>query len=156
MTESTPLKIVTSAEPAPSPTPDDAKDIESLWLDPSLGDGLVETNWQSIALGKPRSFFRVHPDPAFRRRGEVFVHKIEGEIETTFYLIAPEMRGQIIEARPACIVTCIDREGSPRLWPISFPRDGEKDNTAWSTARGAARGPRSIVGCGWSGTSARI
>ena len=26
----------------PSPTPNDALDIEALWLDPALGDGLVD------------------------------------------------------------------------------------------------------------------
>jgi len=126
------LEIVT-------PLPSDASDIEALWLDPSLGDGLTETNWQDIPVGKPKTFFRVHPNPDFRRRGEIYVHKIEGQIDTSYYLIAPEMRGQLIEARPCCVVTCVDRDGSPRLWPIMFPRDGEKDNTAWSTARSAAR-----------------
>ena len=51
------------------------------------------------------------------------------------------MRGRLEEARPCVLVTCIYRDGSPRLWPIMFPRDGEKDNTAWSTrpVRGAHR-----------------
>jgi hypothetical protein len=31
------------------------------------------------------------------------------------------------------------RDGSPRLWPIKFPKDGERDNDAWVTARAAAR-----------------
>jgi hypothetical protein len=48
--------------------PDDALDLDSLWLDPSLGDGLVDTHRHSVAIGKPKSFFRVHPDPAYRRR----------------------------------------------------------------------------------------
>ena len=137
MSESTPLKVVPRS--AASPAPDDAKDIEALWLDPALGDGLTETNWHTIPVDKPKDFFRVHPDPAFRRRTEIYVHKIEGQIETSYYILGPEMRGRLQEARPCVLVTCIYRDGSPRLWPIMFPRDGEKDNTAWSSARSAAR-----------------
>jgi hypothetical protein len=146
MTETTPLKVVKpdldaefEVKAKPAPAPDDARDIEKLWMDPALGDGLTETNWQDIPVGKPRSFFRVHPSADYRRRCEIYTLKIEGQIETSFYLIAPEMRGRLLEARPCCLVTCVDRDGAPRLWPIMFPRDGEKDNSAWSTARGAAR-----------------
>ena len=32
---------------SPSPTPNDALDIEALWLDPALGDGLTDTSWHS-------------------------------------------------------------------------------------------------------------
>jgi hypothetical protein len=49
------------------------------------------------------------------------------------------MRGRIMEARPCTLVTVAYRDGSPRLWPISFPRDGERDNNAWISARSAAR-----------------
>jgi hypothetical protein len=121
------------------PTPADALDIESLWLDPALGDGLTNTTYHSVALGKPQDFFRVHPDPSFRRRTEIYAHKIEGQIDTSFYILAPAMRGRLAEARPCVLVTCIYRDGTPRLWPVMFPRDGEKDNAAWTTARAAAR-----------------
>ena len=124
MTE-TPLKVVKS-EPAPATTPNDALDIEALWQDQALGDGLTETSWQTIPVEKPRDFFRVHPDPDFRRRTEIYVHKIEGQIETSYYILGPKMRGRLEEARPCVLVTCIYRDGSPRLWPIMFPRDGEK------------------------------
>jgi hypothetical protein len=49
------------------------------------------------------------------------------------------MRGRILEARPATIVTCIYRDGSPRLWVLKFPKSGERDNEAWTSARQAAR-----------------
>ena len=124
---------------SPSPTPNDALDIEALWLDPALGDGLTDTSWHTIPVDKPKDFFRVHPGPNFRRRTEIYAHKIEGQIETAYYILGPEMRGRLEEARPCVLVTCIYRDGSPRLWPIMFPREGEKDNTAWSTARSAAR-----------------
>ena len=88
--DTTKLKLVT-----PSPTPDDALDIESLWLDPGLDDGLTDSGLLSIPVDKPRDFFRVHPDPAYRRRTEIYAHKIEGEIETAYYILAPKMRGRL-------------------------------------------------------------
>ena len=114
-------------------------DIEALWLDPALGDGLTDTTWHKIPVDKPKDFFRVHPDHDYRRRTEIYAHKTEGQIETTFYILGPEMRGRLQEARPCILVTCIYRDGSLRIWPLMFPREGEKDNTAWSTARSAAR-----------------
>jgi hypothetical protein len=118
---------------------DDAQDLELLWLDPGLGDGIVSVSNHIIPVGKPKDFFRTHPDPAFRRRTEIYIHKPEGAIDEQTYILAPEMRGRIPEARPATIVTVIYRDGSVRLWPISFPRDGERDNDAWISARGAAK-----------------
>ena len=49
------------------------------------------------------------------------------------------MRGVIDEASPCTIVTVVYRDGTPRLWPIKFPRDGERDNDAWITARSCAK-----------------
>jgi hypothetical protein len=49
------------------------------------------------------------------------------------------MRGRIQEARPCTLVCVVYRDGSPRLWPVSFPRDGERDNNAWISARAAAK-----------------
>ena len=36
-------------------------------------------------------------------------------------------------------MTVIYRDGSLRLWPIKHPRDGDKDNDAWASARSIAR-----------------
>jgi hypothetical protein len=94
---------------------------------------------QSIIVDKPKTYFRVHPDPAYRRRTEAYVHKIEGEIGTTLYVLGPKMKGMLEEARPCILVTCIYRNGTPRLWPIMLPREGERDNAAWSSARSSAR-----------------
>jgi hypothetical protein len=117
----------------------DAGDIETLWLDPSLGDGITDARFHAIPVDKPKDFFRCHPGPDYRRRAEIFIHKQEGMIEESAYILAPEMRGRIPEARPCTLVTVIYRDGSLRLWPIKFPREGEKDNEAWRTARVAAR-----------------
>jgi hypothetical protein len=134
MTEKPDLKIVT-----PKIVPADALDMNDLWLDPALGDGITDTHWHSIPVDKPKDFFRVHPDPAYRRRTEVYTHKPEGAIEEQHYVLHRNMRGRILEARPATIVTCIYRDGSPRLWVLKFPKSGERDNEAWTSARQAAR-----------------
>jgi hypothetical protein len=121
------------------PPPADALDLAELWLDPALGDALVNVHFHVIPVGKPRDFFRVNPDPAYRRLCEIYTHKVEGQIEETNYIITKSMQGVIEEARRCTLVTCVYRDGSPRLWPLKLPRDGEKDNNAWISARGAAK-----------------
>jgi hypothetical protein len=127
------LKVV------PPATPKDAQDIEALWLDPGLGDDITDTHWHEVPLDRPRDFFRVHPDRTYRRKTEMYVHKSEDEIEKQHFIVDPAMRGRIAEARICILVTCIYRDGRPRLWPIPFPREGEKDNSAWVSGRAAAR-----------------
>src|SRR5215471_11785708 len=117
----------------------DADDIAKLWIDTGLGDALTAEHVYSIPIGKPRDFFRTHPDSAYRARTEIYVQKSENVIGEQFYLIGPSMRGRIDEARPCILVCVVDRTGAPRLWPIMQPRDGEKDNAAWSSARAIAR-----------------
>jgi hypothetical protein len=119
--------------------PDDALDIDSLWLDPALGDGLVDVHYHTIPIGKPKNYFQVNPDPAYRRLCEIYVHKVEGQIDEQTYIIAKSMQGVIDEARRCTLVTAIYRDGSPRLWALKLPKDGERDNTAWISARAAAK-----------------
>jgi hypothetical protein len=126
------LKLVT-------PVASDAVDIASLWLDPGLGDALADVHYHHIPVGKPRNFFRVNPDPAYRRVCEIYTHKVEGQIDEQHYLIAPQMRGVLDEVQRCTLVTVIYRDGSPRLWPLKLPKDGERDNEAWTSARAAAR-----------------
>jgi hypothetical protein len=120
--------------------PADASDLDSLWLDASLGDGLVDTHYHSVAIGKPKDFFRVHPDPAYRRRTEIYVHKVEGVIDEQFFIIDKPMRGRFEEAKPCTLVTVVYRDGTPRLWALKLPKEGSgRDNEAWMSARSAAR-----------------
>ena len=141
-------------EVMPTVTPGDAQDIEALWLDPKLGDGITDVHWHAIPIGKPRDFFRTHADQAFRRRTEIYVHKSEDAIEEQYYILDPAMRGRLAEARPCVIVTCVYRDGSPRLWPIKFARPNERDNPAWISARSAARtSMERWVKLVWSGRS---
>jgi hypothetical protein len=119
--------------------PKDALDISSLWLDPALGTDLTDRHYHTVPVGKPKAFFRVNPDPKYRRLCELVVYRPEGQIEDQYCLVAPAMWGKIDEARRCILVTCIDREGAPRLWALKLPRDGEKDNDAWISARRAAK-----------------
>ena len=119
--------------------PKGAEDLDDLWLDPGLGDGIADVSYHSVPVGKPRDFFRTHPNSDYRRRTEIYTHKPEGAIDEQHYIVGPAMQGQIPEARPCTLVTVIYRDGSPRLWPVKFPKDGEKDNDAWTTARSAAK-----------------
>jgi hypothetical protein len=118
--------------------PADASDFSDLWID-TKSDGIVTAGFHTVPVGKPKGFFRVHPAPLYRRRTEIFVHKIEGQIEETNYIIAKSMRGLIDEAQPCTIVTCIYRDGTVRLWPIKFPKEGRPDNDAWVSSRSAAK-----------------
>ena len=80
--------------------PADAADISSLYLDPALGDGLVDVHYHNIPVGKPRDFFRVNPDPLYRRLCEIYTHKVEGQVEDQHYVIARSMQGVIEEGAP--------------------------------------------------------
>jgi hypothetical protein len=92
-----------------------------------------------VRVGKPTTFFRTHPDQNYRRLTEVYVHKIEGVVGETTYIVGPAMRGRILEARPSTLVTYVYRDGVWGLWPIKYPRPGERDNMAWVSARAIAR-----------------
>jgi hypothetical protein len=122
-----------------NPVPPDADDFESLWIDPGLGDGIVTASYNNVPVDKPKAFFRTHPSPDFRRRTEIYTHKPEGAIDEQHFIIAPSMRGFIEEARRCTLVCVVYRDGSPRLWNIKFPREGEKDNQAWVDSRSAAK-----------------
>jgi hypothetical protein len=117
----------------------DASDFADLWMSPDLGDGIVDERRSSIPVGKPKDFFRVHPDKNFRRRTEVYVHKTEGMIDEQTYILAPHLWGRLEEASPATIVAVIYRDGTPRLWAVKTPKEGERDNDAWVSARAAAK-----------------
>jgi hypothetical protein len=130
------------AEPIPMKkveAPKDALDIDSLWLDTKLGDGLTEVHRFSIPIGKPKDFFRVVPDPAYRRLCEVYVHKTEGQVDEQTYIFAPSMQGRFEEAQLCTLVTVVHRDGSLRLWALKLPKNGGHDNEAWSSAREAAK-----------------
>ena len=117
----------------------DASDYANLWTDTGIGDGLTSNHLTTVAIGKPKDFFRKVPTDGYSRRTEIYINKVDGVIEETPYIIAPPLHGRIIEAKPCWLHTVVDRNGTPRLWPIMNPREGDRDNEAWISARTAAR-----------------
>jgi hypothetical protein len=133
--------------------PADATDIAELYIGGEQGDPLTTVALHKVPVGKPRDFFRTVPDPSYRQRVEIYIHKSENVVDEQYYIIGPGLRGQIEEAYPCLLVTVIDRLGMPRLWPIKSPKDGGKDNVAWQTARAIARdGMDFWVRAVWSGS----
>jgi hypothetical protein len=140
------LKLVDGKESdvntaAPTDTgPADAIDYAKLWVDPELGDAITTTAIHTVDIGKPKDFFRAVPDPAYRRRARIYVHKPEGSVGEETYIIDPCMHGKFdTEAQPCQLVTVIYRDGTPRIWPIKLPKEGMKDCEAWVSSRRAAK-----------------
>jgi hypothetical protein len=133
------ITSISSSTSSSTGIPSDLRDFASLWKDPGLGDGITTVGFHTIPVGKPKDFFRTHPQAAHRRQTEIYEHKPEGAIDSQSYILHPSMWGRIPEARPCTLVTVVYRDGAPRLWPIKHPRDGEKDNDAWASARAACR-----------------
>jgi hypothetical protein len=128
------LELVT-----PSTTPADALDIEELWTRPALNDALTGTNLHIIPVAKPKNFFRIPPNPDYRRQTEIYAHRTENGFDTQYYILGPKMRGQLEDARPCVLTACIYRDNSLRLWPLMLPREDERDNEAWVSARAGAK-----------------
>src|SRR5262245_13346283 len=134
--------------------PEDTVDLSGLWLDPTLGDGITETVRYTIPLGKPRDFFRLHPDPAYRRRVEIYRHKPENAIEEDYFVLDRPMQGLLEEAAPYTLAVCIYRDGTPRMWPLRLPKDGARDDEDWISERNTARaGLDKWVKLLWTGRS---
>ena len=119
--------------------PKDAEDLDALWLN-SESAATSPTSRTTVSSSTSRRTssapWRIQPIAA---PAEVYTHKIEDVVGETHYIIAPSMRGRIEEARPCQLVTVVYRDGTPRLWPIKSPKDDERDNEAWISARSAAR-----------------
>jgi len=107
-TKKSKLEVVSPA------TPKDALDIEALWLDPGLGDDITDTHWHKIPIGKPRNFFRAHPDKSFRRKTEIYVHKPEdaggAPVRHCSLYLPRRQPASVADHVPAC-----GREGQHRL-----------------------------------------
>jgi hypothetical protein len=95
-------------------------------LEAALGlddDGVTVTELLvTVACRKPKptEFFRVHSDPAMARTAYVFIDREEIGGET--YFVMPEARPYIAEhLRPVLLVTCVNRQYVPFLWPIMLP-----------------------------------
>src|SRR5262245_65524518 len=124
---------VTPLKPVP-----DAGDLDDLWIDTGLGDGITTPTLLTVPVDKPRNFFRVHPNIKYRRHTEIYTHKPEGAIKTQYYIVAKPMRG-LIKARTCVLVCCVYRDGYPCMMARSLPRNGEKDSYVVVAARSGAK-----------------
>jgi hypothetical protein len=98
-------------------------------LEAALGlgdDGInVKELLVSIACRKPRptEYFSVDPRPEMARPAYVFIDRDEIGGET--YFVLPPVRPLIAEhLRPVLLVSCVNRQGVPYLWPITLPDPG--------------------------------
>jgi hypothetical protein len=119
--------------------PADAADITALFIKSDQGDPLTTVTLHRIPVGRPKDFFRTVPDPAYRERAEIYVHKAENSSDETVYIIGPALHEQIQEANPCILVTVIDRLGNPRIWPIKTAKPGGKEQAAWTTSLAIAK-----------------
>ena len=119
--------------------PVDAMDLRGLVVPDSGDDPLTKTTIHHVPVDKPKTFFRVHPDPAYRKKFFVYKLKLEGVVGEQHFIVADSMRVLVDEARLCILATCVYRDRSIRLWPLWLPEEGERDMVAWSTARSAAR-----------------
>jgi hypothetical protein len=101
----------------PTPYPD---------IEAALGlgdDGIPVTPVLAIIeCRKPKSteFFRCHPSPDMARPAYVFTDK--AEIGAPTFFVMPEARPYIADhLRPVLLVVCVNRSGTPFLWPINLP-----------------------------------
>ena len=95
-------------------------------LEAALGlddEGLAVTELLlTVVCRKPRptEFFRTHQDPTMARAAYVFFDR--EEIGAEPYFVMPAARPYISEhLRPVMLVTCVNRQNVPFLWPIAIP-----------------------------------
>jgi hypothetical protein len=129
--------------PTPTQATPEAAKPDPLSLDNlKLSQDFLQTGGTKKLLTKvplikppPQSFFRVHPDPAFR--GEFAVLQLKDENET--YLVTSAMMDELMgEVAPVTIYTCMTKQGVLFCWPVRLPGPDGRDNSYWKSAREAA------------------
>jgi hypothetical protein len=131
--------------PAPAKTNGAAKgpdpfDINKLVLTQSFSEAVgAEEVISRITIRKPnkQEWFRVHPDPEFRKN--LGVIELKGDNE--FYFVHPDLIAALSQwCFPATLYAYVDSTVNPlpRLWPIRLPKENEADMDWWSSARGIA------------------
>jgi hypothetical protein len=121
-----------------SPEALDPFDPARLRLNQSFGETIgVKKPLTTVPIGRPsaQSFFRTHPDPAYRCDLAVIDLRTDREI----YLVTPEVMSELSdEIVPVSLFTIVDRQGVLRLWPIRLPGPDGKTNNWWDSARAGA------------------
>jgi hypothetical protein len=118
--------------------PDDAADIESMFVDPLMPGGAVTRVVQKIAVGKPDKavFYRAHPNDSHHRTVYLIVDASTNSSDETNYWVDPAIAGELAhDAKYYSLSTLVDREGNVRLCRTRLPKQGEKDNLYSETMR---------------------
>ena len=121
------------AQPAPPAPPADPFDPSHLRLDQDfIASCGVQRHLTTVPVRKPskEEWCQVHPGLDYVL--DTMVLELKDSREA--YLVAPEMRGQLLEeptVGPRRLVTAINRQGTVFIWPLRIPApDGRQDR--WS------------------------
>jgi hypothetical protein len=121
---------------------DDLADIESLFINPTNGDGITSPGLLSVPVGKPdrHNFVRAHPSQEYRRHAVMIPMKGKEGFDETYYFVQPELAKELeLDVKPYVLSLLVDRVGNLRIWPIRLAAEDEKDNAWWESARAAVR-----------------
>jgi hypothetical protein len=118
----------------------DPFNLSKLVLNQSFAEAIgAEEVISRIVIRKPnkQEWFRVHPDPEFRRNFGLIELKADNE----FYFVHPDLIATLGQwCYPATLYTWVDSTINPlpRLWPVRLPGSDGGDNGYWASARGIA------------------
>ena len=123
----------------------DFDDLDALAVSQSFGEmSGVKKALVTVPVRRPnkQTFFRVHPDAAYRRD----LHCLELEEENReLFIVHPEFAHEIDENQltQRTFHLAITRQGIPFLWPIKLPRpDGRKNEWAISERMAPEQGTK--------------
>jgi hypothetical protein len=123
----------------------DPFDLHRLRLSQDFASAVgVERLVKTIPVRKPSRewFVRVHPDPSYRLQTAVLELKEDRET----YLVAPGLWPELTSEptfSPRLLITAVNRQGVPFLWPIKLPGAGGKIDDWSRSALDAADEARS-------------
>lgn len=98
----------------------------------------VKKELTTVRVQKPnkQSWFRVHPDEAYRVPAMAAIHIKE---DNEYYVVDPPLIPSLAdELVYVALYTVITRHGDVSLWPIPLPPTDGKDLEWWKSARDAA------------------
>jgi hypothetical protein len=99
------------------------------------GDG-IRREFTQIRIGKPKksSFFRSHADLTYRLPVNIIEYD-SGMMKEEFLVMPTVAEALVEETKPKLLVLCVDKMGTPFLWPA--PRqaeDGFQRTNIWNTS----------------------
>lgn len=118
--------------------------LAALRMKPEADHGLaVKQIIQKIPVKKPgkQEFISVCPSEAY----SVTVGLLELKDERQYYLVAPELHGQLPDIKPFQLVLGMNRQKQLFIWPIRLPDDSGRRDTWGTSAMEAA----DVAKTGW-------